>query len=387
MLHLQPATGNHADAAVDHIHTPNGHMGESDSLQVHPQSPRIHRNHQSFSDSRGFQSEVSTWKTARYHQNSSNLNRSASGALTWSVDSHGNKFGNPNDVGFSLAARRTPGHRESNKESDGIEFHAQMQTEEDPDASSPPLWKTGPPAAPAIKVSSPSHYAQLSPASRSQAIARGRQELMRLVQDMPESSYELSLKDLVETSASGKNFEEASREDERALVHKTIKEDKAIKGKRSCRRRELQSRNMQSGAFLIKMFSPSALGSLRRSSSTGTSSRVSPRPMPVEEKSSDDEEEECIEDMFVQSRIKFAIVPSSRKLTRRSLTSLLMAGIWMASYQAAGPFSASTKPKAEVIEVACSDQKDNICECSFISVILVHCSDGYLGSVDNQQKP
>ncbi|XP_076900382.1 uncharacterized protein LOC143554535 [Bidens hawaiensis] len=38
----------------------------------------------------------------------------------------------------------------------------------------------------------------LSPASRAQAIARGQREMMEMVENMPETSYELSLKDIVD---------------------------------------------------------------------------------------------------------------------------------------------------------------------------------------------
>ncbi|KAI4388107.1 hypothetical protein MLD38_000468 [Melastoma candidum] len=56
-------------------------------------------------------------------------------------------------------------------------------------ASTPPLWPTSPSA---------DAYLTLSPASRTQAILRGQRELMELVRNLPESSYELSLKDLVD---------------------------------------------------------------------------------------------------------------------------------------------------------------------------------------------
>ncbi|XP_047942678.1 uncharacterized protein LOC125189443 [Salvia hispanica] len=60
---------------------------------------------------------------------------------------------------------------------------------DDSGAISPPLWRN--------RSSSPS-LPLLSPDSRAQAIARGRSELMEMVRHMPESSYELSLKDIVE---------------------------------------------------------------------------------------------------------------------------------------------------------------------------------------------
>ncbi|KAH9604172.1 hypothetical protein KSS87_004588 [Heliosperma pusillum] len=51
-----------------------------------------------------------------------------------------------------------------------------------------------------LNPSSPKHnYPQnMSPSSRTQAIAKGRRELMDMVRDLPESFYELSLKDIVD---------------------------------------------------------------------------------------------------------------------------------------------------------------------------------------------
>ncbi|KAG6401361.1 hypothetical protein SASPL_138215 [Salvia splendens] len=50
----------------------------------------------------------------------------------------------------------------------------------------------------AIVRHSPLLGGSFSPDSRAQAIARGRTELMEMVRHMPKSSYELSLKDIVE---------------------------------------------------------------------------------------------------------------------------------------------------------------------------------------------
>ncbi|KAL1561196.1 hypothetical protein AAHA92_03933 [Salvia divinorum] len=68
---------------------------------------------------------------------------------------------------------------------------------DDSGACSPPLWKSGP-STPSEPLLSHHTYRSLSPAARLQAIARGQRELMEMVRNMPESSYELSLKDLVE---------------------------------------------------------------------------------------------------------------------------------------------------------------------------------------------
>lgn len=68
-------------------------------------------------------------------------------------------------------------------------------TEDDSGFSSPPLWET----------TAKTDYKYLSPNSKSQAIARGQWELMEMVKAMPESSYELSLKDLVQLPVRAQN--------------------------------------------------------------------------------------------------------------------------------------------------------------------------------------
>lgn len=62
-------------------------------------------------------------------------------------------------------------------------------------ASTPPLW-----AGSGSPESRQTNYESLSPRSRTEAIVRGQMELMEMVKSMPESCYELSLKDLVEVN-------------------------------------------------------------------------------------------------------------------------------------------------------------------------------------------
>ncbi|XP_020554991.1 uncharacterized protein LOC105180043 isoform X2 [Sesamum indicum] len=91
-------------------------------------------------------------------------------------------------------------NRDSNWYSDGLLQLRPNHHQESMDSgeTSPPLWKTCSPSP----QKSPSHpllnHRSLSPDSRAQAIARGQWELMEMVKNMPESSYELTLKDLVE---------------------------------------------------------------------------------------------------------------------------------------------------------------------------------------------
>ena len=68
------------------------------------------------------------------------------------------------------------------------------------------------------------HYSYPSPNSRQQAIVDGRRKLMEMIQDITESSYELSLKDIVD-------------EQNNLLLMKGV-QVRSQKAKRSCKRRK-----------------------------------------------------------------------------------------------------------------------------------------------------
>ncbi|XP_058089806.1 uncharacterized protein LOC131236558 [Magnolia sinica] len=267
----------------------NGYSGQSKFFEFGSPNPKFSRNYDSFGNSSEIQHSTLSWKMGRCYDNSGYSSGMEADALTQGVARQPGKFGNSSRIGFGTVTERIARRYDGSVNSGGIEFHARKQTEEDSDGSSPPLWKTSPPVTPTTEASSPSHRAHLSPNSRLQAIARGRRELMEMIQDMPESNYELSLKDIVEPPATG-GFEETVNEDERALVHETIQEEKTTnRKKRHGRGRDLRGTNTENGAILLKMFFPASLGSKKRSSSTSTCSKVSPKPMPVEEKSVDGE--------------------------------------------------------------------------------------------------
>ncbi|KAJ7959218.1 Patatin-like phospholipase domain protein [Quillaja saponaria] len=143
--------------------------------------------------------------------------------------------------------------------------------------SSPPLWKTSPPRSTQHRQN---HYRSLSPTSRSQAIARGQRELMDMVRNMPESCYELSLKDLVEHPMA--EVRQESREDERnsnsEIVYMKGKSKKMIDHKAKVTR----NGNIQSGGFYLKMVFPTSLslGSKKKNNNKidNNSAKVSPRP-------------------------------------------------------------------------------------------------------------
>lgn len=157
------------------------------------------------------------------------------------------------------------------------------EEEESSGVSTPPLWRTSPHTSPHNSPhTSPhhrqNHYRCLSPKSKAQAIARGQRELMEMVSRMPESCYELSLKDIVEKPMvetrqeklvqDGKTFDENTR---RAGAMENKRNDKNSQMKRSG--------SVENGGFLLKMAFPASLGSKKTKKKVDSSTgKVSPRP-------------------------------------------------------------------------------------------------------------
>lgn len=145
---------------------------------------------------------------------------------------------------------------------------AGSKVEDDSGICSPPLWSTSPPKSPHQRRN---YYRCLSPASRTQAIARGQRELMEMVNNMPESSYELSLKDLVEHPHV---VAQEKRVEERKLSSK-----KTVPNRKVDDRREKGHVNIDSGGFYLKMVFPISLGSKKKTKNneSNSSNKVSPR--------------------------------------------------------------------------------------------------------------
>ncbi|KAL0556434.1 hypothetical protein IC582_004948 [Cucumis melo] len=136
-----------------------------------------------------------------------------------------------------------------------------------------------------------SNYHTLSPPSKALAIATGQKELMEIVNNMPESCYELSLRDLVEQpmvvgqredtgvderdSNLGGHREVFSREN-----RKSRKETRALVGRSS----------MENEGLYLKMGFPKSIGTTTRKkkkkndSSLNMSAKVSPKPPQLVEK-------------------------------------------------------------------------------------------------------
>lgn len=217
------------------------------------------------------------------------LRRGLAGNHGYSSDSFGRLNGSyesRSNIDFGTRARRNAQNYENcgYLGGGGIEFEAQTGEDEGSGPSSPPLWKTSPATSPTPEASLLHHHHNhhyrhqnryLSPTSRSQAIARGRREMMEMVHNMPESSYELSLKDLVEQSTVQDLVEEGEMNGNRKMQSEKGKK----KSKKNDKKRKIvRSESMENGALLLKMFFPISLGSKKKNSTKGTCAKVSPKP-------------------------------------------------------------------------------------------------------------
>ncbi|KAL8030840.1 hypothetical protein ABFX02_14G312300 [Erythranthe guttata] len=162
-----------------------------------------------------------------------------------------------------------------------------MGSDHDDDSSgvcSPPLWKNipspspSPSASPSQPLLSRHVYTSLSPNSRVQAIARGQRELMEMVKNMPESSYELSLKDIVENRHKMENQEDPPRVER---VSKNNSENpRILQGKKSNDKNMMRNGSFKNKGLFIKMVMPTFSFQSKKKSNFGgnTNGKVSPKP-------------------------------------------------------------------------------------------------------------
>lgn len=148
--------------------------------------------------------------------------------------------------------------------------HQEAMKNDDFGVISPPLWKSSP--SPSRPLLSHRGYQSLSPDSRAQAIARGRSELMEMVRHMPESSYELSLKDIVEHHHRAENQAPKTGDgsQQRGVVVKVKKEE----SKRIERNLSFENK----GLFLNMVFPFSFKSKKKKKIGGSNSGRVSPKP-------------------------------------------------------------------------------------------------------------
>ncbi|PIM99246.1 hypothetical protein CDL12_28263 [Handroanthus impetiginosus] len=130
-------------------------------------------------------------------------------------------------------------------------------------AYSPQLWKRAPSETCPL-LPQKHHYSYPSPTSRLGAIVDGRREMMEMIKDMPESFYELSLKDYIVDDK--QNMDEVhekvvteEKKVKRKTESKTPPKSKNTKGNQICR-----TESMESEVFLLKMFLPVSLISKKK---------------------------------------------------------------------------------------------------------------------------
>ncbi|ESQ27420.1 hypothetical protein EUTSA_v10019082mg [Eutrema salsugineum] len=142
---------------------------------------------------------------------------------------------------------------------------------------SPPLWRSSPPKSPSHR-----HCSNLSPVSKAQVIARGQRELMEMVSKMPESCYELSLKDLVEVNSD----EDKERKVLDELPQRKSKPSKVVRKMKSDKWVDpIRNGGVNNSGFLLKLVFPVSLGAKKKtkkkdeddSSVTSKGSWISPR--------------------------------------------------------------------------------------------------------------
>ncbi|KAI4326145.1 hypothetical protein MLD38_031485 [Melastoma candidum] len=118
-------------------------------------------------------------------------------------------------------------------------------------------------------LSSDRGYSSLSPMSRLRKIEEGRKELMEMIRDMPESCYELSLKDIVVNQHPEAGLESCPARTEAEVDDKQRKNKKKRTMKDASTRPSQVTRtsSMEAGSFLIRMFLPAFLTSSKKPAS------------------------------------------------------------------------------------------------------------------------
>ncbi|XP_022750923.1 uncharacterized protein LOC111299754 [Durio zibethinus] len=160
-----------------------------------------------------------------------------------------------------------------------IEFQVKACVGESYSDCPSPLWGAKRVTDASPLLSNSHFYSNLSPTTRKQAIEDGRKELMEMIRNMPESSYELSLKDIVDKQL-GEEVKVKAASEDKSIHFETETLTKKQKTKKRKKRKAgpiSRTGSMDADNFLIKMFFPSSL-SFKRKSTAENSSKVSPSP-------------------------------------------------------------------------------------------------------------
>ncbi|KAL8467019.1 hypothetical protein ACS0TY_035916 [Phlomoides rotata] len=183
------------------------------------------------------------------------------------------KFENPFAQNRSRLSQTSGSCTNSYNDHESLQFRPNLHHQESDDSGvcSPPLWKNSPspPRSPSQPLLNP--HRSLSPNSRIQAITRGQRELMEMVKNMPESSYELSLKDLVDNQRIEAQNPQLNNRD-----LQKVKRQGSKKNERGLMRIE----SFENKRVFLKMVIPFSLKSkkTKRNSVSSSSGKVSPKP-------------------------------------------------------------------------------------------------------------
>ncbi|KAJ7945221.1 Patatin-like phospholipase domain protein [Quillaja saponaria] len=152
---------------------------------------------------------------------------------------------------------------------EGSKLNSVAHVEEDFGACSPDLWETNK-VRHCKNTYSPLHshdynhdHSSLSPTSRRQAIIEGKRQLMGMIQDLPESCCELSLKDMVDSEEAVLEVPEKTVIDDTSTCNTTKvqfgKQIKKKKNKSNKKNQILRAESFDRETFLLKMFLPTSL--------------------------------------------------------------------------------------------------------------------------------
>ena len=142
--------------------------------------------------------------------------------------------------------------------SSGLFSWAIQHKEDEHSCTSPPLRHPGSNSYPISTYTARSYPYPMS--ARAENIAKGRQELMKMFEGIPESAYELSLSDLVEQNAA---MQKRSNEEVQIEKHKV---EERISGKQDKRKTSgsyingsSKSKGENTKLFLLNIFIPRSL--------------------------------------------------------------------------------------------------------------------------------
>ncbi|GMI86688.1 hypothetical protein HRI_002338100 [Hibiscus trionum] len=170
----------------------------------------------------------------------------------------------PGDIEFDFWGERQTWYYNNNL--DEVEFEVEAGCVGDCPS---PLW-----GADKLTDTSPLLPSNLSPTRRRQIIEHGRKQLMDMVRNMPDSCYELSLKDLVDQQNSPETIKEKV-----VYEHKSFRMETETKKRKAKAGSLSRTASMEANHFLLKMFFPTCLSFKKKSTAEKNSREGSEKPV------------------------------------------------------------------------------------------------------------